>query len=116
MTNRAMGDSKKQVILIMYADAANKIILSNVNLRALLALIIPLGISLMAVLGFFASNSLSKYLLKAIAALRAKTIHKSMSPKSLGSKLYPSLNIARQKPIKAKGKANTVWLNLISDK
>jgi hypothetical protein len=75
MTNRAMGDSKKQVILIMYADAANKIILSNVNLRALLALIIPLGISLMAVLGFFASNSLSKYLLKAIAALLANTMH-----------------------------------------
>ena len=75
MTNRAMGDSKKQVILIMYADAANKKILSNVNLRALLALIIPLGISLMAVLGFFASNSLSKYLLKAIAALLANTMH-----------------------------------------
>ena len=75
MTNRAMGDSKKQVILIIYADAANKIIFSNVNLRALLALIIPLGISLIAVLGFFASNSLSKYLLKAIAALLANTMH-----------------------------------------
>jgi|LakMenE18May11ns_1017448.scaffolds.fasta_scaffold8638087_1 hypothetical protein len=75
MTIKAIGDSKKQVVLIMYADAANKIIFRSVNLRALLALMIPLGISLMAVLGFFASNSLSKYLLKAIAALLANTIH-----------------------------------------
>lgn len=42
--------------------------------KALLADIIPLGISLIAVLGFLASKLLSKYLLKAIAALRAETM------------------------------------------
>ena len=76
MTINAIGESKKQVVLIIYADAANKKIFRSVNLSALLALIIPLGISLMAVLGFFASNSLSRYLLKAIAALLANTMHK----------------------------------------
>ena len=42
--------------------------------NALLAEIIPLGISRIAVRGFFASKFLSKYLLKAIAALRAVII------------------------------------------
>jgi hypothetical protein len=67
----------------MYADAANKIIFRSVNLRALLALIMPLGISLMAVLGFCASNSLSRYLLNAIAALLANTIHKITKMKTV---------------------------------
>jgi hypothetical protein len=102
--------------LINQVVATNNILLTITNAKAGLGPITPAGISLLAVRGFKLSKRLSIHLLKPIAALRAKTIHKSMSPKSLGSKLYPSLNIARQKPIKAKGKANTVWLNLISDK
>ena len=42
-----------------------------VKRKALLGEIIPLGISRMAVRGFFSSKLLSKYLLKAMAALRA---------------------------------------------
>lgn len=45
-----------------------------VKRNALLGEIIPLGISRMAVRGFFASKLLSKYRLKAIAALRAVII------------------------------------------
>ncbi len=44
---------------------------SITNRKALLAEIIPFGISRIAVRGFFASKLLSKYLLKAMAALRA---------------------------------------------
>lgn len=46
------------------------------NHKALFDLIIPAGISLMAVRGFFASKLLSNQRLKAIAAERANTIHK----------------------------------------
>jgi len=49
----------------------------TVNTKALFAEIIPEGISLIAVLGFFASKFLSRYRLKAIAALRAKTIQRT---------------------------------------
>jgi hypothetical protein len=48
---------------------------TTTNLRALPDEIIPEGISLIAVLGFFASKCLSRYRLNAIAALRAKTMH-----------------------------------------
>ena len=52
------------------------------NRSALDAAITPLGISLMAVRGFLASKLRSRYLLKAIAALRAVTMHKSTNKKS----------------------------------
>ena len=83
MTSKAIGESKKQVMLIMYADTANKIIFKRVNLSALFALMIPLGISLIAVLGFCASNFLSRNLLKAIAALLANTIHSKTKMKTV---------------------------------
>ena len=50
-------------------------ILIPINTKAFSALIIPAGISLMAVLGFNLSKCLSKYLLKAIAVDLAVTIH-----------------------------------------
>jgi hypothetical protein len=83
MMSKAIGERKKHVRLIKYADVQNKIILMSVNLNALPALMIPLGISLIAVLGFFASNSLSRYLLKAMAALLANTIHKMIKIKTV---------------------------------
>ena len=55
----------------------NRIALIIANIRADLALILPLGISLiLAVRIFFLSISLSKYLLNAIAADLAKIIDK----------------------------------------
>lgn len=71
MTNNATGDKYKQIGLIKYVAIINTTQLIITNLKALLAEIIPLGISLMAVRGFLASKLLSKYLLKAIAAERA---------------------------------------------
>jgi hypothetical protein len=52
---------------------------TRVNTNAFFGVMIPLGISLMAVLGFSASHFLSRYLLKAMAALRAKTIQRITS-------------------------------------
>ena len=46
------------------------------NRSASFAETLPAGMSRMSVRGFFASIFLSRYLLKAIAAFRAKTIHK----------------------------------------
>src|SRR4051812_40223730 len=51
-----------------------------VKASALFAEIIPDGISLIAVLGFFASNFLSRYLLNAIAADLAKIMHRITNP------------------------------------
>ena len=48
----------------------------NVNIKAFCAEIVPVGISLIAVLGFFASIVRSRYLLNAMAALRAKTMQR----------------------------------------
>ena len=54
----------------------NKTLFNITKIKAERAEITPEGISLAAVLGFLRSMSLSRYLLKAIAALLAKTIHK----------------------------------------
>src|SRR5690349_22037877 len=51
-----------------------------VNTSALLALMMPEGISRIAVLGFLASKCLSRYLLNAIAADLANTMHKTTNP------------------------------------
>lgn len=113
-----------------------------VNNNAFFGLIIPFGISLMAVRGLSASNFLSRYRLKAIAALRANTIHsitfrkrnnisfvEAGAASGFNASEYilvvhsPMLNelvshteYARKKPISAKGMAKMVWENLISDK
>jgi len=52
----------------------NKAILIPIKINAFSALIIPAGISLIAVLGFNLSKCLSKYLLKAMAVDLAVTI------------------------------------------
>ena len=57
-------------------EAINKRQLTITKNKALLDLIIPAGISLTAVRGFFASKFLSNQRLKAIAAERAKTMQR----------------------------------------
>ena len=60
------------------------------------------GISLISeVLEFAVSISLSIYLLKAIAAERAKIIQSTTYRQVIHSKLYCGLEIAKKKPIKA---------------
>jgi len=60
MTISAIGDNRKQIALIIHALPIKSMELMMVNCRALAGLIIPLGISRMEVLGFFASNVLSR--------------------------------------------------------
>lgn len=91
--------------------------LITINHKALLGEITPAGISLTAVLGFFSSISLSIYLLKAIAALLAKTI----TAKTFKNKIqlivaWALWVLAKKKPIQAKGRAKMVWLNLMRDR
>ena len=57
-------------------QAINKMQFTITKNNALFDLITPAGISRMAVRGFFASKFLSSQRLKAMAAERAKTMHK----------------------------------------
>lgn len=75
--------------------------------KAFLGLIIPAGISLMAVRGFKASNFLSIKRLNAIAELRAVTIHANTNKKSFIENVCPS-DKANVKPMRANGSANMV--------
>ena len=56
---------------------------------ALFGAIMPRGISRMAVLGFRASKFLSRYRLKAIAALLAVTIHINTNTKRINKGPHP---------------------------
>ena len=81
--------------------------LIQTNISALLALIVPFGISLtFEVLSFFLSISLSRYLLKAIAEDLAKIIHNVTLISNKISMLFVSK--ARKKPITEKGIAKIV--------
>ena len=81
------------------------------------ALIEPLGICLtIFVLGLAVSISLSIYLLKAIAAERAKIIHKITKANNFQFKLPFVWDIPKKKPISANGIAKIVWLNLIKER
>jgi hypothetical protein len=75
--------------------------------KALFGLIIPAGISLIAVRGFKASNFLSINRLNAMAELRAVTMQTNTNNNRFNEKEWPSDN-AKVKPIKANGKANIV--------
>ncbi len=79
MTNNATGERKKQSRLINQQQTMNNRLFTTVNNNTRSAFKMPAGISRMAVRGFFASNCLSRYRLKAMAALRAKTMHKITS-------------------------------------
>jgi hypothetical protein len=90
--------------------------LTIVNIRASFELILPEGISRMAVLGFCASISLSKYLLKAIAEFLAKIMHNTISKSLSQLNSCPVIEMARKKPINANGIAKTVWANNTREK
>ena len=75
--------------------------------KAFFGLIIPDGISLIAVLGFNASNFLSINRLNAMAEFRAVTIHANTNKKSLMENVCPSDN-ANVNPMNANGNANIV--------
>lgn len=70
-----MGESQPQSGLIKAAAIVKMRALITTKRSALDAAISPAGISRSAVLGFRASKFLSRYLLNAMAALRAVTIH-----------------------------------------
>jgi hypothetical protein len=86
------------------------------NERAAEGCITPEGISRFAVLGFFSSYFLSIYLLNPIAALRAKTMHKRISNKSLSLIACPESAKPRKSPIIANGRANMVCANFTREK
>ena len=89
---------------------------SKTNNNARCGEITPEGISREAVRSLAASISRSRYRLKAIAALRAITIH--ISTRNNFNQISPAGRVvaAMVKPTKANGSAKTVWLNFIRDR
>jgi hypothetical protein len=87
-----------------------------VNIKASFELILPEGISRIAVLGFCESIPLSKYLLNAIAAFLAKIMHKIINKSFSQLNSCPVTEMARKKPIKANGIAKIVWANNTREK
>tara|TARA_B100001142_G_scaffold307177_1_gene337552 strand:+ start:121 stop:390 length:270 start_codon:yes stop_codon:yes gene_type:complete len=84
---------------------SNELVITKI--KALFGVIEPFGISLIVeVLLLALSMFLSIYLLKAIAADRAKIIQHMICSSVIHSKLYNF--VAKKKPIKAKGIANIV--------
>ena len=82
-----------------------------------LAFMVPFGISLIsAVLGFAVSTSLSIYRLNAMAALRAKIMHRSTKSNLSQVNACSVLLTAKENPISAKGRAKMVWLNFMRDR
>lgn len=86
------------------------------NVSAAAGEICPAGISRIFVLGFFSSKERSINRLKAIAALRAVTMHASIRRNVLRLKGCELFSSPRKNPIKANGNAKTVWLNFTSEK
>lgn len=78
--------------------------------------IVPAGISLTFVLAFFASMALSAQRLKAIAEVRASTMHRMTFNKSQTSGWLSGWIAPNVYPIAANGSANTVWLNLTKER
>ena len=76
------------------------------NKRASVAETLPAGMSRITVRGFFASIFLSRYLLKAIAAFLANTMHKITKANKYQLKGLAVVVIPKKKPIIAKGIAN----------
>lgn len=99
-----------------YVATINKTQFTITKVSADEAEILPAGISLVSVLGFLASICRSKYLLKAIAAFRAKTIQKITSTNK--SQLNGACEVVtpKKKPIIAKGNAKTECANNTSEK
>src|SRR5688500_572868 len=75
----------------------------------------PLGMSRIWVRGFFASMWRSRYLLKAMAEFRAKTMHSKTSTSNDQLNALTAVT-PRKKPIIANGKANIEWANSTNEK
>ena len=73
----------------------NAIQLNITNSKALLAFIIPAGISLIAVRGFLASKLASSQRLKAIAAERAKTMQRITRDNLTGTYHFESMVVCQ---------------------
>jgi hypothetical protein len=86
------------------------------NIAAALALMMPEGISLFMVLGLSESKSLSANLLNPIAVFLAKIIQRMTRSSNLMLKSNSGFDTASEKPMRAKGIAKTVWLNLTREK
>src|SRR6185312_808177 len=99
-----------QVVIIK----ARQLIIVNVN--ADIGLMRPDGISRCLVRGFLASTSLSRYLLNAIAELRANTMHKIISTSLTQSNLWLVVVTAKKKPIIANGMAKMVWEKVTNER
>jgi hypothetical protein len=78
--------------------------------------ITPEGISRLFVLEFMESMERSAYLLNAMAAVRAKTIHSRMSPPLLHGITSCIPFKPRKNPMMAKGRAKTVCENLTRER
>ena len=87
-----------------------------VKIKAFDADIFPDGMSLALVRGFLASISLSKYLLKAIAAFLASTIQNTIKVNFNQENEAFVVFIAKKKPIKANGIANMVCEKVTNEK
>lgn len=85
-------------------------------MSAALAEIFPEGMSRITVRGFLASISRSKYLLKAIAALRAKTMQSTTANNKYQLNGLAVVVTPKKNPIKAKGIANMEWANKTKEK
>ena len=97
--------------------ATNRTQFTITKMSAALGLTLPFGISLtVAVLSLALSMSRSIYRLNAMAALRAKTMHKTTFKSRIASKLIVEYSIAKKYPISAKGSAKMVWLNLTKER
>ncbi len=108
MTRRATGERMKQSVLRKNELITNARTHNIVNIDAEDFFITPVGISLLAVLGFSLSYSASSIRLNAMEALRPKTIHDTTISSFWRLNGYPSCHTARKKPIMANGIANIV--------
>ena len=99
-----------------YVVAMNSAALIIINNVAAPGEMIPEGISRFFVLGFFSSNFLSTSRLNPIAEFLANTMHRIIRRRSLRLNRRSPSEMPREKPIRANGMANTVWLNLTSEK
>jgi hypothetical protein len=96
------------------AAKSNALIITKANAEE--GLMMLLGISRIAVRGFFLSNSLSAYRLNPMAAFLAKKTHRTTSRRILKLRSVSFVFTARENPMMAKGSEKIVWLILTNEK
>ena len=116
ITNRARGDRNIVRRFMKAAERKKRMELAITKTRAERGLILPAGISLRAVRGLSLSNLWSAYLLKPIAAFLAKTMHSNTRINKRHVNSFSPVLTAVKNPSRAKGMANTVWLNFTREK